>query len=127
MNQFFIGIIVMMGIGGWFLWQNNQSLASENVALAFAVEEQKQTIELVQNASKKQGQALVAMTAENAVINNEMNRYLDIFRRHNLNQLAVAKPGLIQTRVNKGTSAVFESIENDSKALDGLDDPNPLP
>ena len=102
MNQFFIGIIVMMGIGGWFLWQNNQSLASENVALAFAVEEQKQTIELVQNASKKQGQALVAMTAENAVINNEMNRYLDIFRRHNLNQLAVAKPGLIQTRVNKG-------------------------
>ena len=42
MNQFFIGIIVMMGIGGWFLWQNNQSLASENVALGFAVEEQKQ-------------------------------------------------------------------------------------
>ena len=51
-----------------------------------------------------------------------MNRYMDIFRRHNLNQLAVAKPGLIEKRVNNGTKQVFDSIENDSKELDSLDD-----
>ena len=50
-----------------------------------------------------------------------MNRYLDIFRRHNLNQLAAAKPGLIEKRVNDGTKKVFDSIENDSKELDSLD------
>jgi hypothetical protein len=63
------------------------------------------------------------MTARNAEIEGEMNRYLDIFKRHNLNKLAIAKPGLIEKRVNDGTKKVFETIEEDSKALDNLDDP----
>jgi hypothetical protein len=52
-----------------------------------------------------------------------MNRYLDIFKRHNMNKLAIAKPGLIEKRVNDGTKKVFETIEEDSKSLDNLDDP----
>ena len=51
-----------------------------------------------------------------------MNRYLDIFKRHNLSKLAAAKPGLIETRVNNGTKEVFESIEQDSRNIDSLDD-----
>ena len=61
------------------------------------------------------------LSSRNAEIEGEMNRYLDIFRRHNLNQLAAAKPGLIEKRVNDGTKKVFDSIENDSKELDSLD------
>ena len=49
---------------------------------------------------------------------------MDIFRRHNLNQLASAKPGLFETRVNNGTKQVFDSIEEDSKELDSLDNPS---
>ena len=63
----------------------------------------------------------VAALTPKAEIEGEMSRYLDIFRRHNLNQLAAAKPGLIETRVNNGTKEVFDSIENDSKELDSLD------
>ena len=51
-----------------------------------------------------------------------MSRYLDIFKRHNLSKLASAKPGLIETRFNKGTKDVFESIEEDSRSIDTLDD-----
>ena len=51
-----------------------------------------------------------------------MNRYLDIFKRHNLTKLAAAKPGLIEPRVNKGTKDVFDSIEKDSRDIDSLDD-----
>ena len=51
-----------------------------------------------------------------------MSRYLDIFKRHNLSKLAAAKPGLIETRVNNGTKEVFESIEQDSRNIDSLDD-----
>ena len=64
------------------------------------------------------------MMQKNAQIEQEMNQYLDIFRRHNLNQLAIAKPGMIEKRINDGTQQVFESIENDSKELDSLDDPS---
>ena len=51
-----------------------------------------------------------------------MNRYLDIFKRHNLTKLAAAKPGLLEPRVNKGTKDVFNSIEEDSRNIDSLDD-----
>ena len=73
---------------------------------------------------EKQGKSLQQMMQKNAQIEQEMNQYLDIFRRHNLNQLAIAKPGMIEKRINDGTAQVFESIENDSKELDSLDDPS---
>ena len=50
-----------------------------------------------------------------------MNRYLDIFRRHNLTKLAAAKPGLIETRANKATKEVFDAIEEISRNIDCLD------
>ena len=116
-----MGLIVALGLGGWFLYNQNITLKNENTALNFAVEEQKQTIAAVQEAYETQGKALNNLSTRNAEIEGEMNRYLDIFRRHNLNQLAAAKPGLIEKRVNNGTKEVFDSIENDSKELDSLD------
>ena len=116
-----MGLIVALGLGGWFLYNQNITLKNENTALNFAVEEQKQTIAAVQQAYETQGKALNNLSSRNAEIEGEMNRYLDIFRRHNLNQLAAAKPGLIEKRVNNGTKKVFDSIENDSKELDSLD------
>ena len=121
MNQILMGLIVALGLGGWFLYNQNITLKNENTALTFAVEEQKQTIAAVQEAYETQGKALNNLSTRNAEIEGEMNRYLDIFRRHNLNQLAAAKPGLIEKRVNNGTKKVFDSIENDSKELDSLD------
>ena len=124
MNQILIGLIVAMGLGGWFLYNQNITLKNENTALTFAVEEQKKTIAAVQEAYETQGKALNQLTSRNALIEAEMNGYLDIFRRHNLNKLAIAKPGMIETRANEATKAVFESIENDSKELDSLDNPS---
>ncbi len=41
MNQLFIGIIMAMALGGYFLYQQNESLKIEN--LAFQVRDQEQT------------------------------------------------------------------------------------
>ena len=123
MNQLFIGIIIAMALGGYFLYQQNESLKLENLAFQVRDQEQTATIKAQQESFARQSQALNNMTARNAEIEGEMNRYLDIFKRHNLNKLAIAKPGLIEKRVNDGTKKVFETIEEDSKALDNLDDP----
>ena len=123
MNQILIGVILMMGLGGWFLYNQNTTLKAENQAYELRDQEQKLTIEAQQESFATQTSALNNMTARNAEIEGEMSRYLDIFRRHNLNKLALAKPGLIETRVNNGTKDVFDSIENDSKELDNLDNP----
>ena len=119
-----MGIIFVMGIGYYFLYNQYEAVKAENMALTFAVEEQKKTIEVIKENFEKQGKALNNLTARNAEIEGEMTRYLDIFKRHNLNKLAIAKPGLIEKRVNDGTKKVFETIEEDSKSLDNLDDPS---
>jgi|TARA_Y100000294_G_C8421070_1_gene282830 hypothetical protein len=123
MNQLFIGIIMAMALGGYFLYQQNESLKIENLAFQVRDQEQTATIKAQQESFEKQSSALNYMTARNAEIEGEMNRYLDIFKRHNMNKLAIAKPGLIEKRVNDGTKKVFETIEEDSKSLDNLDDP----
>ena len=123
MSKVLIGIILVMGIGSYFLYNQYEAVKAENVALTFAVEEQKKTIEVIKENFERQGKALNNLTARNAEIEGEMTRYLDIFKRHNLNKLAIAKPGLIEKRVNDGTKKVFETIEEDSKSLDNLDDP----
>jgi hypothetical protein len=89
-----------------------------------SIKQQEEAIAVMKESYEKQGKALNQLTSKNAQIEAEMNGYLDIFRRHNLNKLAIAKPGMIETRANDQTKAVFESIENDSKELDSLDDPS---
>ena len=123
MQQVLIGIILVLGLGSWYLFNENQTLSANNLALEGAVAEQQQAMDAMKESFEKQGKALNQMSRKNAQIEEEMNSYLDIFRRHNLNQLAVAKPGMIEKRVNNSTKEVFESIENDSKELDSLDDP----
>ena len=122
MNQLFIGIILAMSLGGYFLYQQNESLKIENLAFQVRDQEQQETIKAQQESFAKQSKALNNLTSRNAEIEGEMTRYLDIFKRHNLNKLAIAKPGLIEKRVNDGTKKIFETIEEDSKSLDNLDD-----
>ena len=105
-------------------YNQNQVLSANNLALEGAVAEQQAAMEVMKESYERQGKALNNLASKNAQIEQEMNSYLDIFRRHNLNQLAVAKPGMIEKRINDATNQVFESIENDSKELDTLDDPS---
>ena len=123
MQQMLIGIILVLGLGSYYLYTQNQVLSANNLALEGAVAEQQAAMEVMKESYERQGKALNTLASRNAQIEQEMNSYLDIFRRHNLNQLAIAKPGMIEKRVNNATKQVFESIENDSKELDSLDDP----
>ena len=83
---------------------------------------QEETISTLQNDFAKQTTALNNLQSKNNEIELEMNRYLDIFKRHNLTKLAAAKPGLIESRANKATKEVFDGIEQDSRDIDAADD-----
>jgi uncharacterized coiled-coil protein SlyX len=83
--------------------------------------EQVRTIEALQNNLQKTTEALNTMSTKNAEIEAEAQRYLSIFARHNLSKLAAAKPGLIETRINKGTLDVFRTIEKDTTDIDAID------
>ena len=122
MNQFFMAIILVLGLGSWYLWNENQTLKANNIKLEGAVQMQEETISTLQNDFAKKTTALNNLQSKNNEIELEMNRYLDIFKRHNLTKLAAAKPGLIEPRVNKATKEVFDGIEQDSRDIDAADD-----
>jgi|TARA_B110000211_G_scaffold165988_1_gene187369 hypothetical protein len=122
MNQLFIGIILVLSLGSYYLYQQNQVLTANNAALEGAVATQEEAISTMQNDFALQTQQLGDLQKKSQEAQLEMNRYLDIFKRHNLTKLASAKPGLLEPKINKGTKNVFESIEAISRTIDSLDD-----
>lgn len=124
MQQFFIGLLLVLGVACWWLYSENQTLTYNNMQLEIAITQQEEAMEAIKESYEKQGDSLNAMINKNAQIEAEKARYMDIFKRHDLNKLAIAKPGLLETKVNRGTKNVFDTIENDSRELDSLDDPS---
>lgn len=122
MNQFFLAIILVLGLGSYWLYSENQTLKANNIKLESAVAMQEEAIASLQSDFAKQTGLLTDLQKKNNEIQGEMNRYLDIFKRHNLTKLAAAKPGLIEPRVNKATKEVFDGIEADSRDIDDADD-----
>ena len=113
MNQILIGIVLILGLGGYFIYQENVTLKANNLALEGAIQEQREAFEIMKANFELQGKALQNQQRVNAQIEAEKQQYLQIFARHNLDSLAVAKPGMIESRINKATDAVFEGIEDE--------------
>ena len=125
MQQLLIGLVLVLGLGGYWLYNENQTLKENNFKLEAAVEEQQAAMEALRESYEKQGQALLNMSRKNAEIEAEKAEYLAIFSRHNLDMLAIKKPGLMENRFRKGSIDVMESMENDTKELFDLNNPNP--
>ena len=121
MYQFFIAIILVLGGTSFWLYNENQTLTENNLKLNYAVEEQKETMKVMQENFEKQGKALQNLSRRNAQIEADKDKYLQILSKHNFEKLAVAKPGLMELRFNKGTDEVLRELENDTKEISNLD------
>ena len=112
------GVFAAFGTGGYFYYTSTEAeieqLQLENQTYKIADQQQKQTIERLEDSLVIQTSELNRLTIVNGEIQAEMQRYLSIFRRHNLAKLADAKPGLIERRVNDGTQEVFDDIRDDT-------------
>ena len=62
MNQVFIGIIIVLGLGSYWLYSENTTLKANNAALEGAVEEQKLAMESIQKDFTLQTEQLNEMT-----------------------------------------------------------------
>ena len=60
---------------------------------------------------QRKNQALIAELSEaNDKARQEVNQLRNTFARHDLNNLAIAKPGLIEKIVNRGTAKVHQQF-----------------
>ena len=112
-----LGVIGVMGLLLFFLYNQNESNKAllleekvKNSELTVALEETKKSL-------TNQIEQITALQSKNQQYEAEMNEYLDIFRRHNIAQLASAKPGMIEKSANERTKEVFDEIEDISKRI----------
>ena len=119
-----ITLILVLGLGSWYLYNQNETLRDNNNKLEYALEEQTQAMTALRESYEKQGQSLMNMTRKNAMIEQEKAEYLEIFSRHNLDLLALKKPGMIELRMNNASELVMEGIEDDTKELYNLTNPD---
>ena len=124
MQQFFLAIILVLGLGSWYLYNQNQTLTENNIKLEGALEEQTRAMETLRESYEKQGKSLMNMSRRNAEIEAEKAEYLAIFSRHNLDLLALKKPGMIELRMNNASEEVMEGIEDDTEALFNIGNPS---
>ncbi|NCV18949.1 MAG: hypothetical protein EBX03_11320 [Rhodobacteraceae bacterium] len=112
-----LGVIGVMALLLYFLYNQNETNKAylleervKNSSLTEALEETK-------NSLTNQIQQITALQSKNQQYEAEMSEYLDIFRRHNMAQLASAKPGMIEKSANERTKEVFDEIEDISKRI----------
>jgi TolA-binding protein len=92
---------------------------SRNIALQTAAEINVSTIRSLESRINTQINQISNLTGSMQQLQTEKDEYLSIFRRHNLQRLAQARPGLIEPRINQGTKDVFAQLEEDSQRLGG--------
>jgi len=83
---------------------NNQAVLESAIA-----QQNAQMQEQLEN--QKQNQARISELSEaNDFARQEVNQLRNTFARHDLNNLAIAKPGLIEKIVNRGTAKVHQQF-----------------
>ena len=122
MNQVFIGIIIVLGLGSYWLYSENTTLKANNAALEGAVEEQKLAMESLQNDFATQTTALNEMTMKSQAAQRELNRYSDFIRNYQLTAKILNDPVEMERKINNGTKHIMEDIEKLSDVVDNLDD-----
>ena len=103
------------------LEKNNVVLKENSMRLETALETETASREQAEKNLKVQLEAVGKLTEANTAMQEEMDDYLSIFKRHDLTKLARVKPGLIEPRINNGTKKVFEQIEKDSEEVENAD------
>ncbi len=122
MNQFFIAIILVLGLGCWWLWQDNQTLRQNNTALEVAIQTQEEAIATLQNDFALQTTQLNEMTVKSQQAQRELNRYNEFIRNYELSDKIMNDPVEMQRKINNGTKHIMEDIEGLSVIVDDLDD-----
>ena len=123
MQYIYIMIVIGGLASGGYVWYRDtmeryEVLAAEKAAVDLKSQQQEQAFKALTESYEKQRVANDALTRKNQEIQQETQAYLQIFKKHDLTKLARAKPGLIETRANKATDAIFKVIDDETEPQD---------
>ena len=121
MQQILIGIILVLSFGGYYLYQENITLKSNNKALEGAIAEQEEAIKSIQADFELQTQQMNELSMKSQAAQRELNRYTQFIQNYELSAKILADPVEMQRKINNGTKHIMENIEQISSDVDDLD------
>ena len=122
MQQILIGIILILGLGSYWLYNENTTLKANNIALEGAIATQEEAIASLQSDFALQTTQLQNMTVKSQAAQRELNRYSEFIRNYELSAKIMGDPVEMQRKINNGTKHIMEDIEKISRDVDDLDD-----
>ena len=122
MNQLYIGIIIVLGLGSYYLYQQNQVLTANNMQLEGAIATQEEAIATMKEDFTLQAEQLQVMTQKSQAAQRELNRYTQFIQNYQLTAKILENPVEMQRKINNGTKHIMEDIEKLSDTIDNLDD-----
>jgi len=110
-----IGIMLVISMTGsiWYinyLQDQIATLKGNQLILETEIKQQNDDLQKLIATAKNTQIQINSLEKEKQESEREVNKLRDTFARHDLDNLALQKPGLIQTRVNKGTKRVKDTL-----------------
>ena len=117
-----MGVLLLATVGGSAWWidrlqDNISTLKGNQIALEAKIQEQNEAIETALNNQKKAQTLMASLEKEKQEAMRDVNKLRKTFARHDLDELTLAKPGLMEGKINRASKRVLENLEK-------LTDPN---
>ena len=107
-------LVVTIAGSAWYIdYQADQitTLKGNQIVLETEIQKQNESIERYLEQQKNQQVQLDQLESEKRAAMEDVNRLRKTFAKHDLDKLALAKPGLIQNRINKASARVMATLE----------------
>ena len=109
------GLLVITVAGSaWYIdYQADQitTLKGNQIVLETEIQKQNESIVRYLEQQKNQQVQLDQLESEKRAAMEDVNRLRKTFANHDLDKLALAKPGLIENRINKASARVMATLE----------------
>lgn len=109
------GLLLLTIAGsGWYinyLGDQISTLKGNQIVLETQIQEQNESIKRYLEQQKNQQVQLNQLEADKQAAMKDVNRLRKTFANHDLDQLALAKPGLMQSKINKASARVMTTLE----------------
>ena len=111
-----LGFLLLSTVAGSALYidrlqDNIGTLKGNQLVLETKIQEQNEAIETALNNQKKAQTLMASLEKDKQEAMRDVNRLRKTFARHDLDELTLAKPELMQGKINRASKRVLENLE----------------
>tara|TARA_R100001463_G_scaffold57456_2_gene109708 strand:+ start:1340 stop:1723 length:384 start_codon:yes stop_codon:yes gene_type:complete len=104
------GLLAASLAGSWFLLDQISTLKGNQIILESKISEQNESIKQYLAKQEQLSASLGTLEAEKQNALREVNKLRNTFAKHDLDNLALNKPKLVEKMVNRGTKRVIDNL-----------------